>query len=150
MIDIFDDIDEVQTRLNVTRFFKKNLDRLYLLSGHSLKSPQITGLPGSHRTDRAETEIIDGIDAGAMLEAVSAALQSLPLDEMTVLIDFYIKHKTWEATKQEIHRGDKQLSKIAKQARLDFADSFSYWQRKYGIEKIYDLHAYKKDEKTEQ
>lgn len=144
---LFPELDKEGTLDNVSDFFKKDLERLLLMSGKSLtdlKSPQLSKAPGhSNGTNSNENLLIRGLDAGAMVEAVSDTLAHSSPVSRTILIELFIKRRPWFEVENKLFCDHNKLSYLRKKAMFEFADSFDFYQRKHNCEPIIDLHEYK-------
>lgn len=144
---LFPEIDVVATCRTVDKFFKHDLDKLILMSGHSLtdlKSPVLSAVPGhSGKSGAAESAIIRGLNAEAEVHAIHNTMASLDQISQTILFGQYIEHASWHSLQYKLHVEKTQFSKLRQHALLCFADSFDYWQRRLKCEPIIDLHEYK-------
>lgn len=144
---LFDKLDSKKTERKVELFFKHDLDRLLLISGQSLtdlQSPSLSGMPKASSHVTGESKIIRGLNAGAILQAVTDAVNALREDESEFITTRYIDRHGWEYTKQALKMSDSTLSDVKHRALIHFADAFDYWQRadKCEAEHLVDLHAY--------
>ncbi|QNQ81524.1 hypothetical protein FP432_04120 [Lactobacillus sp. PV034] len=140
-------MDINKTANRVDKFLKKDLEKLILMSGRSLtdlSSPVLSEAP-SHRNgvNSQEAAIIRGLDAAREVQAIHHTIVNLPETSRTILIGLYIKHESWTLVQQRIYREHTQLSILRRQALIQFADSFDYYQQHYGCIPCVDLHVYK-------
>lgn len=130
----------------IDKFFKRDLDKLILMSGRSLtdlKSPVLSAEPGhSNRSGAAETAIIRGLNAEAEVHAIHNAITSLDQVSQAILLGLYIDHLSWHTLQNSLYVEKTQFSKLRQHALLCFADSFDYWQRQLHCEPVIDLHEY--------
>lgn len=144
---LFPEVDVVESCKTIDKFFKRDLDKLILMSGRSLtdlKSPVLSVAPGhSNRSGVAESAIIRGLNAEAEVHAIHNAITSLDQISQAILCGLYIDHQSWHALQDTLHVEKTQFSKLRQHALLCFADSFDYWQRQLRCEPIIDLHEYK-------
>lgn len=143
---LFPELDVKETLKNVSDFLTNDLERLLLMSGRNLtdlKSPQLSFAP-SHSTGNNvnEDNLIRGLDAGAMVDAVNDTIHHCtPVSEL-ILIELFIKHKSWIQVQPMVYSEHTKFSQLRKRALLEFADSFDKWQRFHNCKPIIDLHAY--------
>lgn len=144
---LFPEVDVVASCKTIDKFFKRDLDKLVLMSGRSLtdlKSPVLSVAPGhSNRNGAAEAAIIRGLNAEAEVRAIHNAMASLDQVGQAILFGLYIDHLSWHTLQDDLHVEKTQFSKLRQHALLCFADSFDYWQRQLRCEPIIDLHKYK-------
>lgn len=144
---LFKEVDSDATIERVSGFLKHDLERLILQSGHrmsDLKSPKLSSMPGSSsRQNHAEDIIIRGINAEAEVQAVHATIQHLPNTSRVIMLGMFVDHHQWFEVSNRLYTSKTTLWKKRRQALLEFADGFDYWQRFYQCEPIVDLHRYK-------
>lgn len=146
-MNLFPELDENKTCDNVTKFFKKDLEKIVLLSGHrmiDLQSPQITGMPsGSSTLNRAEDRLVDGFDAQNIVKSVSDALyRGVDPVSSKILVGLYINYQRWVDVQTTIYKEHTSFAKLRRRALIAFAYSFEGWQKKNNCDKIINLKAY--------
>lgn len=143
---LFPELNEKATLDQISSFFKKDLDRLLLMSGHKLTdltSPKLSLAPShSNSGNIAESNIIRGLNAETMIEAIYDAVNHLTPSSKTIIVDLFIKRESWDYVQMKMHCGQNKFAYLRRKAMFEFADSFDYWQRKNKCEPIIDLHIY--------
>lgn len=146
MCILFSDLNENKTIDRVDEFLKGDVEKLIRMSGRSmtdLSSPKLSQAPShSNYTNSAETNMIRGINAEAMFEAVYDAINHCTSNSKQVIIGLYIEHDSWIYLQDLLCCGQNKLAYLRHTALLEFADCFDYWQRKHRCEPIVDLHVY--------
>ena len=140
---LFPEINKKRTLENVSSFLKKDLPQLLLMSGRNLtdlSSPKLSAAPGSSNFRNAnEDKLINGIDAAAMVEAVYDAIHHCSHNSQIILIELFVKRKSWREVKQMVYSEQYKFSYLRRQAMFDFANSFSYWQKVHHCQPIINL-----------
>lgn len=143
---LFPEVNKQRTLDNVSNFFKKDLDRLLLMSGRNLtdlSSPKLSAAPGSSNFgNHNENKLINGIDAEAMIEAVNDTIYHCPYTSEIILVELFIKRKSWDQVQAMVYSEHYKFSYLRRKAMFDFADGFNYWQKKHHCQPIIDLHEY--------
>lgn len=93
--------------------------------------------------------MIRGISAEAIVMAVHETMHHCPEPSQTILIEKYVEHKPSFVIAHDIYLGHTQFADALKQAQLEFADGFDYWQRQFDCKPIMDLHVYKENGEPE-
>lgn len=144
---LFKELDEEETRNNVSKFLTKDLERLLLMSGHELtdlKSPQLSNAPGhSTGSNPIEDTIVRGINAGAIIQAIMDTIYHCPHDSKEILLGLYINKESWIKTQARLYCEHNKLAYTRRKALYDFADGFDHWQRVNHCSPIIDLHVYR-------
>lgn len=140
---LFPEINKKRTLENVSSFFKKDLPKLLLMSGRNLtdlSSPKLSAAPGSSNFGNAnEDKLINGIDAEAMVEAVYDSIHHCSHNSQIILIELFVKRKSWYEVKQMVYSEQYKFSYLRRRAMFDFANSFSYWQKVHHCQPIIKL-----------
>lgn len=143
---LFPKLNEKKTLDNVSDFFEKDLDRLLLMSGRGLTditSPRLSSCGGgSGLKNGAEVKLIDGISAGALVEAVRDTIQHCSHNSRIILIELFVKHKSWQEVKPMVYSEHHKFSYLRRRAMFEFADGFNYWQEIHQCQPIVNLHDY--------
>lgn len=144
---LFPEIDRQQTLDRISLFFKKDLERLLLMSGHGLTdlSSPILSLAPAHTNFRNpnEDKLIRGLDAESMVQAVDDAIHHCSPISKTIMLQLYIHKRSWEQVKPMVYSENHKFSYLRRKAMLEFADAFDYWQKVHHCQPIIDLHVYK-------
>ena len=143
---ILPELDEKQTCARVKRFFKYDLEKIVLMSGHrmvDLQSPQMTSMPSDSNFNSNELTMVNGLDAQMIVKSVSDALNH-GVDPISrkILIGLYIKHQRWVDIQPTIYKEHTSFAAYRKRALLTFAYSFEGWQIKNHCDKVIDLKVY--------
>lgn len=137
---LFPEINKKRTLENVSSFFKKDLPKLLLMSGRNLtdlSSPKLSAAPGSSNFGNVnEDKLINGIDAEAMVKAVYDAIHHCSHNSQIILIELFVKRKSWYEVKQMVYSEQYKFSYLRRQAMFDFANSFDYWQKVHHCQPI--------------
>ena len=145
-MELFPDIDMNKTANRVDKFLRNDLEKLILMSGRSLtdlSSPVLSQAPGhTNGVNNQEAVIVRGLDAEREINAIHNTINNLPNNSRTILIGLYIKHDSWNNIQHKVYREHTQFSVMRKQALIQFADSFDYYQAKFGCIPCIDLHVY--------
>ena len=146
MKTLFKKLDEKATVKNTLHFFNHDLERLTLLCGCKLvdlSSPQLSLAPAhSSGGNHNEDALIEGVTADMTIQAVAAAIAHLPTNSQKLVIGTQLEHKTNVEMQRSLALEHTQVVKLKKQALLDFADAFIYWQHHYKCSPVLDLHEY--------
>ncbi|WP_435371327.1 ArpU family phage packaging/lysis transcriptional regulator, partial [Lactobacillus intestinalis] len=118
-------LNEQKTYENVTNFFKRDLERIVLMSGSrmtDLASPNLNGAPGSSNFNNVEINLINGLDAQNIVKSVNDALH-YGVDPVSkkILIGLYINHQRWVDIQPLIYREHTSFSVYRKHALISFA-----------------------------
>lgn len=145
-MELFKEIDTKKTAQRVSKFLTNDLEKLILMSGRSLtdlSSPMLSEAPGhTNGINNQEAAIVRGLDAEREVQAIHHTINNLPNNSRTILIGLYINHDSWNIVQQRIYREHTQFSVMRRQALVQFADSFEYYQQLYGCIPCIDLHVY--------
>lgn len=138
-MDLFDEeFDELATRKNVRKFFKKTFPRLIMLSGISntqLQSPTLSDMPTSKPVGNSnEKKIINMLEAQRLVKEVINSIKCCRGHGSTILFDVYVLDIADWKTANKIGYSPARYQDLKNQSLLDFADTFM-------CEK--DLHVYK-------
>ena len=142
-VDLLPKLNEQKTYENVTNFFKRDLERIVLMSGSrmtELASPNLNGAPGSSNFNNVEINLINGLDAQNIVKSVNDALH-YGVDPVSkkILIGLYINHQRWVDIQPLIYREHTSFSVYRKHALISFAYSFEGWQVKNHCDKVIKL-----------
>lgn len=146
---LFKELDSVETVKRVARFFNEDYERLFLLSGSRLtdiSSPSLSPAPGHTGGNHNETALIQGITAGAMIDAVNDAIGKCSYSSQVILKNLLIRKESWQDMKNKLYCEGHKLGYLRKRACLEFADAFDAAQIRHKCQPIIDLHVYKNDE----
>lgn len=146
---LFKELDSSETVKRVARFFNKDYERLYLLAGSRLtdiSSPALSQAPGHTSGNHNETALIQGITAGAMIDAVNDAISKCSYSSQVILKNLLIRKESWQDIKNQLYCECHKLGYLRKRACLEFADAFDAAQIRHKCQPIIDLHVYKNDE----
>lgn len=144
---LFKELDAYGTISQVADLLGDDLERLLLQTGRrltDLKSPQLSGMPSGSHNNYTEMMVINGLNAEAEVRAIHATIQHLPETSKQVLVGMFVDHHQWFQVSNKLFQSKSTLYRRRRQAMLEFADAFDYWQRVYHCEPIRDLHKYKK------
>ena len=142
-VDLLPKLNEQKTYENVTNFFKRDLERIVLMSGSrmtDLASPNLNVAPGSSNFNNVEINLINGLDAQNIVKSVNDALH-YGVDPVSkkILIGLYINHQRWVDIQPLIYREHTSFSVYRKHALISFAYSFEGWQVKNHCDKVIKL-----------
>lgn len=142
-VDLLPKLNEQKTYENVTNFFKRDLERIVLMSGSrmtDLASPNLNGAPGLSNFNNVEINLINGLDAQNIVKSVNDALH-YGVDPVSkkILIGLYINHQRWVDIQPLIYREHTSFSVYRKHALISFAYSFEGWQVKNHCDKVIKL-----------
>lgn len=142
-MDLLPKLNEQKTYENVTNFFKRDLERIVLMSGSrmtDLASPNLNGAPGLSNFNNVEINLINGLDAQNIVKSVNDALH-YGVDPVSkkILIGLYINHQRWVDIQPLIYREHTSFSVYRKHALISFAYSFEGWQVKNHCDKVIKL-----------
>lgn len=139
-MDLFSDeeVDELATRKNVRKFFKKIFPRLIMLSGITptqLQSPTLSDMPASKPVGNTnEKKIINMLEAQRLVKEVINCINCVRGHGSTILYDVYVLDVADWKTANKIGYSSARYQDFKNQSLLDFADAFMYEK---------DLHIYK-------
>ena len=140
---LFPKLNQEKTLENVADFFKNDLERLTLMSGRNLtdlSSPRLSNAPASTNFGNAiEDQIINGINAEAMIEAVHDTINHCSHTSRAILIELFVKRKTWNQVQPMVYSEHYKFSYLRRKAMFDFAESFNFWQRQHHCQPIINL-----------
>lgn len=145
---LFKELDGAETVKRVARFFNKDYERLFLLSGSRLtdiSSPALSQAPGHTSGNHNENAIIQGITAGAMIDAVNDAIGKCSYSSQVILKNLLIRKESWQDVKNQLFCEGHKLGYLRKRACLEFADAFDSAQIRHKCQPIVDLHVYKEN-----
>lgn len=146
---LFKELDVKETTKRVSRFFSKDYERLFLLSGSRLtdiSSPALSQAPGHTGGNHNESAMVQGITAGAMIDAVSDAISKCSYSSQVILKELLIRKESWQDVKNRLYCEGHKLGYLRTKALLEFADAFDVAQIRHKCEPIVDLHVYQSDE----
>lgn len=138
-MDLFDEeVDELATRKNVRKFFKKTFPRLIMLSGISstqLQSPTLSDMPTNKPVGNTnEKKIINMLEAQRLVKEVINSIKCCRGHGSTILYDVYLLNIADWKTANKIGYSHSRYQDLKNQSLLDFADAFMFEK---------DLHVYK-------
>lgn len=140
---LFPKLNKKKTLENVSDFFKHDLERLILMSGRSLtdlSSPRLSHAPSSTNFgNHVENQLINGIDAEAMIEAVHDTIYHCPYTSSVILTELFVKRQSWNQVKPMVYSENYKFSYLRRKAMFDFAESFNFWQRQHHCQPIISL-----------
>lgn len=99
---LFKELDSSETVKRVASFFNKDYERLFLLSGSRLtdiSSPALSPAPGHTSGNHNESAIIQGITAGAIIDAVNDAISKCSYSSQVILKNLLIRRESWQDVK---------------------------------------------------
>ena len=146
---LFKELDSVETVKRVASFFNKDYERLFLLSGSRLtdiSSPSLSPAPGHTGGNHNEAALIQGITAGAMIDAVNDAISKCSYSSQVILKNLLIRKESWQDVKNQLFCEGHKLGYLRKRACLEFADAFDAAQIRHKCQPIIDLHVYKEND----
>lgn len=149
---LFKELDNSETVKRVARFFNEDYERLYLLAGSRLtdiSSPALSQAPGHTGGNHNETALIQGITAGAMIDAVNDAIGKCSYSSQVILKNLLIRKESWQDIKNQLFCEGHKLGYLRKRACLEFADAFDSAQIRHNCQPIIDLHVYKENDEGE-
>lgn len=149
---LFKELDSSETVKRVARFFNKDYERLFLLAGSRLtdiSSPSLSPAPGHTAGNHNETMLIQGITAGAMIDAVNDAISKCSYSSQVILKNLLIRKESWQDVKHQLYCEGHKLGYLRKRACLEFADAFDAAQIRHKCQPIVDLHVYKENDEGE-
>ena len=138
-MDLFDEeVDELATRKNVRKFFKKIFPRLIMLSGldsGQLQSPTLSDMPTSKPVGNTnEKKIINMLEAQRIVKEVINCIKCCRGHGSTILYDVYLLNIADWKTANKIGYSHARYQDLKNQSLLDFADAFMFEK---------DFHVYK-------
>lgn len=138
-MDLFDEeFDELATRKNVRKFFKKIFPRLIVLSGLTptqLQSPTLSDMPTSKPVGNTnEKKIINMLEAQRLVKEVIDCIKCCRGHGSTILYDTYVLNIADWKTANKIGYSHARYQDLKNQSLLDFADAFMFEK---------DFHVYK-------
>lgn len=143
---LFPELNRKETLDNVSDFFKKDYERLLLMSGSrltDLSSPTLSSAPsGSSAGNSNESKLVDGISARDIVEAVEDTINHCSYNSEIILHELFIKKRSWSEVQSMVYSEHYKFSYLRRQAMFEFADGFSYWQKVHHCEPKIDLHSY--------
>ena len=145
-MNLLPELDEKRTCNRVKKFFKRDLEKIVLMSGHrmvDLQSPQMTGMPSGSHFNSNEQTMINGLDAQDIVKSVNDALnRGVDPISRKILIGLYINHQRWVDVQSMIYKEHTSFSVYRNKALIAFAYSFEGWQIKNHCYKVIDLKVY--------
>lgn len=141
---LFPELNRKKTLENVSDFFKKDYERLLLMSGKKLtdlSSPTLSGVPGSSAGNTNETKLVDGISAIDFIAAVEDTINHCSYNSEIILHELFIKKRSWDEVQGMVYSGHYKFSYLRRQAMFEFADGFNYWQKVHHCEPKINLNS---------
>lgn len=148
-LDILPNLDEDGTCDNVTKFFKKDLEKLVLLSGHrmiDLQSPQIDGISGGsgNFNNSVENKLLNGLDAQNIVKSVDDAIHhGIDPTSKKIIIGLFINNQRWVDVQNVIFKEHTSFATLRRKALIAFSYSFEGWQRKNHCDQVIVLNEYR-------
>lgn len=136
-----------KTCKRVSKFFHHDLERLVLMSGHSitdLQSPKFDTLPGGQggTFNSQENKILNALDAELIVKSVYDAINHMDDVSHKIIMGLYIKHQRWVDVQSVLFREHTTFAKLRKQALINFAALFETWQGRNNCNKQISLKVY--------
>lgn len=150
---LFAEINEKETCRMIDHFFKYRLDHYLNLSGnrrYALRSPMITGMPKANSNINRQDETMMRIfHAEKVVQSVSKSINNCTntTDKpyKSILIGYYFDLLPLNKVGDKVGYKGSKLSRLKRQALLEFSDRFTGIQQANKVEPLIDLTVYDSD-----
>lgn len=142
---LFPEIDQQQTKRNVSDFFRSDYPRLKRLAGYSnlLGSPHLDGMPKAKNRRNPDDGFIDHASYAELFKAVTAAIKLCKPESQLIIKEREIQGLPLYKVAADIGISGSALYRERLNVCIEIADNLLTETSKLGPKNIIDLHAYK-------